>query len=709
MMPPNTDLKHALTEPVAIILLGIASFYCVVGWHTLDPTNIEWLPGSDPMIYFLGWDFFRHSPWEFPLGANPRYGIGISSSILYSDSIPLLAFLFKPFSSLLPEPFQYFGIWTLLCFTLQGWMGWKLIGLVTNKPIIRFFSAGIFIFSPPFFLRVGGHIALSGHWIILAALFLTISPSKETRWHPIKWIALCAAASLIHTYFLLIALVLWFTDALNRIFFFHYNKLDIIVEGLVVIGTSILCLWQAGLFLVATDSFSIGGYGTFRMNLLSIFDASGWSYILPDIPENLGDYEGFNFLGLGALSALLLILLTTIKKKQLLSIHKHHIFLLLTLILFFIIAITNKISIADSEINIPIPETLLHMANMFRASGRFFWPVYYVLLICIISGLIKLYKEKASALLIVFFIIQVVDTSAGWLEKKKHLTENSKYWQPPFKSEFWNIVPERYDKIRLIEPANNATTSDWYKLAYFSAINKMGTDSISIARIDSNKLKIAQQSAFTALTTGEYDKDSLYILKKKHLPLANLSLHAEEDMLGQVDGIYVVAPNWNGCDQCPKIAAAIIIQTVQIDQTLHFNVKSLGPNYLASGWSPPESWGVWSEGPLAKLNIPINTGKDKLLQLDIDAHAFLQGTKNQIVKVHINSHLVGTIEFSIKKNRQINSFPIPAYAFDKENSNKLAVTFKIASPIQPPTMGDSVDNRSLGIGLLNLTVREAEK
>ena len=37
------------------------------------------------------------------------------------------------------------------------------------------------------------------------------------------------------------------------------------------------------------------------MNLLSPIDQAGWSLILPDLPKASGDYEGFNYLGLGVL------------------------------------------------------------------------------------------------------------------------------------------------------------------------------------------------------------------------------------------------------------------------------------------------------------------------------------------------------------------------------------------------------------------------
>jgi hypothetical protein len=56
----------------------------------------------------LGWYFFQNDIWRFPLGSNPNYGEEIASSIVYTDSIPILAFLFKSIRSLIPGNFQYF-------------------------------------------------------------------------------------------------------------------------------------------------------------------------------------------------------------------------------------------------------------------------------------------------------------------------------------------------------------------------------------------------------------------------------------------------------------------------------------------------------------------------------------------------------------------------------------------------------------------------
>ena len=83
--------------------IGALAFLTVVGLPVLDPTNIAWLSEDDLAAHFMGWQFYRNGPFTNPIGLNPLYGLEISNSIVYSDSIPLLAIIFKPFNSLLPD------------------------------------------------------------------------------------------------------------------------------------------------------------------------------------------------------------------------------------------------------------------------------------------------------------------------------------------------------------------------------------------------------------------------------------------------------------------------------------------------------------------------------------------------------------------------------------------------------------------------------
>lgn len=703
-----TDARNSVGT-VAVFCLSVASFLLVIGGAALDPMNIEWLPGSDPKTHFLGWDFFRYSPWSFPIGANPRYGLEISSSILYSDSIPLLAFLFKPFSALLPEPFQYLGIWLLLCFVLQGWFAWKLIGLSVTSVSVRFFGAGLFVIAPSFLMRLDCHIALAGHWLVLAGLYLVVNPAKERLRHPALWVALCAVTALVHTYLLLMVLALWFADVLNRFSLLGQRSLRPVGEAVLMGSVALFCLWQAGLFTVGADSFSSGGYGYYRMNLLAPIDAGGWSMVLPDMPQGRGDYEGFNYLGLGALIALAAALVTTLRQPKLLLPPRQTLMLPVVLLLLFAFAVTNKLAVGGHELTFPLPPPLLDVANMFRASGRLFWPVLYAALFGIISVLVRGYGQAATAfILAICFVIQIADTYPGWAARRDHTSWNWEAWEPLLYAEFWDAVPTRYDKVRLVMPQNHHC--HWGTFAYFAARNGMSTDAIYTARVDEERLKRAQDRALSTIVSGNYDRDSVYILEERYLTLAALNLRSDDDVLAKIDDFYVVAPGWRRCATCAQIPGEIqlsdVLPQLHLGESLSFNTQGPGESYLARGWSIIEPWGVWSDGPVAIMVLPIPEYHSADLQLWLDAQALIAPAQpTQSVRILVNGVYAGTMAFSMADNRRRRSIRVPAEALAGGGQQHLLVQLEIDSPARPADLGmNNEDKRELGIGLFNLTL-----
>lgn len=138
--------KYGLSIIAAV--LGALCFIGIYGVDILNPTYDAWLlQGGDLTIHYIGWEFFRVSDWQFPIGLMDRICYPNSVSIIFTDSIPVLAVLFKLFSSFLPETFQYFGWWALLCFILQGVFSTNLIYLylqgtydkrMAEKPCLQF-------------------------------------------------------------------------------------------------------------------------------------------------------------------------------------------------------------------------------------------------------------------------------------------------------------------------------------------------------------------------------------------------------------------------------------------------------------------------------------------------------------------------------------------------------------------------------------------
>src|SRR3982751_4213177 len=92
-------IDHRLADVLLAVFVGGAAFLAIVGPQVLDVTNIGWLTqAGDSFTHYLGWEFFRRSPWTWPPGLNPDYGLQFSSSIIFSDSVPLLALALKLFS-----------------------------------------------------------------------------------------------------------------------------------------------------------------------------------------------------------------------------------------------------------------------------------------------------------------------------------------------------------------------------------------------------------------------------------------------------------------------------------------------------------------------------------------------------------------------------------------------------------------------------------
>ena len=90
--------KFFINNRINFLFLSV-SFICLVavlGVENIAFQSTAWLYGNnDASIFQLGWYFFQNDIWRFPLGSNPNYGDGIASSIVYTDSIPILAFIFN--------------------------------------------------------------------------------------------------------------------------------------------------------------------------------------------------------------------------------------------------------------------------------------------------------------------------------------------------------------------------------------------------------------------------------------------------------------------------------------------------------------------------------------------------------------------------------------------------------------------------------------
>jgi hypothetical protein len=102
--------------------MGVLIFLMIYGWTPLEVQNDAWIMAGydevDIKQHYAGWLAFRKSEWTFPLGMAQDMAVGTGTIISFTDSIPWVAMFFKLFRNVLPETFQYFGIYTGLCYIL---------------------------------------------------------------------------------------------------------------------------------------------------------------------------------------------------------------------------------------------------------------------------------------------------------------------------------------------------------------------------------------------------------------------------------------------------------------------------------------------------------------------------------------------------------------------------------------------------------------
>ncbi|MCG7375262.1 DUF6311 domain-containing protein [Pseudomonas luteola] len=528
---------------ISPVVLGVLAFLFVVGPRVLLPTNIAWLANGDPSQHFLGWQFFRNSPWQIPVGLNYNFGLDLKNSIVFTDSNPILAFIFKPLSPFLPKVFQYFGFWLLICFILQSWFGWKLATLISKNKLICLLSSGIFLFSPIFLNRLTVHLSLSGHFLVLAALYLSLRSNQGKR--TCFWALTLSITALTHAYLLLMVLIIWASDLVNRLIKKNNSLSKSIIEFFIVLLITLILCWQAGYFSVSGGSVA-NGYGIYRMNILSPFDPDNWSYVLQDIPGTQDRLESFNFIGTGVI-ILLLIGTISISGIKVFSIFYYNLPLLFSVIGLFFFSLSNNIGFGPYNFTYPIHDSIYEIANIFRASARFFWPAYYLIFLTAIYLTVKFNgSKKATILLSVALIIQIADMSKTIISihRTMMITPNSK-WESPLKDSFWDYAGKKYTKLRVIPLYNNFP--NWNVLADYASSYGMATDAVYLARIDVKKVDLINSRNAQMINSGDYSKDSLYIVSPDHVDQVKSHLKTVDKLI-KVDGFNVIAPNCEICE-----------------------------------------------------------------------------------------------------------------------------------------------------------------
>jgi len=695
---------------IFFILVSLSLSIILFGPENFKFTNTSWITHYDMLGNQIAWKFFYNDDWHFPLGKNPNYGIEIGSSITFTGAVPLISIILKVFKDFLPSNFQFFSFWIFLCFFCQLLFSYLIIYHYTQNKKYSVISSFIFLLSPVLLYRIPLHFALVGHWIILASFFAETIKKEKIRFY--YWISILTLSSLIHFYFTLMLSLIYTVFVFDR-FLINKKFLKLLKEIFIPFSFLLFIMYLSGYFEIPlTDSLG-HGYGYYKANVLSFFNPASkiynisWSNFLPSFPVIGGEHEGFGYLGLGGIILFILLFFYLVKREPLLNFKKNRPYYLLVII-FFIIAISNTINFGSFLLlDVSVPKFLYAPLSVARASGRFIWPIYYLILI---AGLVLIYKKietKKNALLILIIIlfIQIIDISSGLKNyvNSRIFLRNEKF---TLNDPIWNLISRDFEIIRITYLKNSPNVLPQMAGILLNG-NFKKTDIFALGRINRNKASVYRNKTYEHFRNNKLDKNTIFIVNDKN-HLRNLKFLFKESNNGFFfrNNLWILIPNYknkmnkNDWNEFDKIDFVEIFSGKE--KKIHFNDEE---SIIGLGWTHNlKSSGAWTEGNEANLIFKFKNYELKNYTLRFKIKSVMTNNTDKLnVHIRLNGELVKELFFDRFTNNNNKFIDITLKKEDlKRELHK--VDFIIKNPVSPVSLFESPDGRELGILLESIKI-----
>jgi len=509
------------------IILGMLFFVMIYGVNVLNPFYTDWLFGKakDLSQHYLGWEFYRKGAWTFPIGMTDQIAYPTYTSVIFTDSIPLFAVFFKLLSPFLPDSFQYFGWWGIVCFALQAFFAVKILREFSVGRLQALIGCVFFVISPTVIEKMFRHTALGGHWIILASIYLFVTHQKNYNNIPkttIQWGIIGGLIAAIHLYYLPMCGI--FVGVYVLCSFFKEKRINIryVIPFVSFMVTLLVNTYLLGGFSSAADMGS-DGLGDYSFNLNGFFNEKGYSrFFEPLKTYKDGQYEGFAYLGLGIFVlmavAAVYMLIRFIKDKRLCD--KNNLiymvaYAFISVILIFFSA-SPQVTFNDKLIfEFPDIDIIIKYWSVFRSSGRMIWPVCYLIILSVIvcnDRLSKIISDKkgisrymAVIILSVCTILQVADLSQTLHEQRKNFAAKVNY-SSPLKEKVWQHISNNENIEHVVCASNHFETIDYLNMAKYAHDNDLTMNNFYFAR----GIDIRENLKYSL---GHLDDKSIYIFK----------------------------------------------------------------------------------------------------------------------------------------------------------------------------------------------------
>lgn len=530
--------------------LGFITFAFVYGFRIVNCFDDAWLlNGGDLSQHYLGWCLYRNSEWTFPIGLTPEYVWPYKISFMYADVIPLCAVFFKLLSPLLPETFQYFGIWGLICYILQGGLAAVLLHRFIPSAWLSGIFSLFFVFGFQLMYRMFTHTALGAQWILLLAFILLFSKDLLPNRIAWRWIwglmgALCVW---IHGYFVPMVFLIMLT-ALYQYWWKTGEKKECLFLIVCYVFNVFASMWILGAFSLPLAAWATN-LGVFGANLDTFFNpilppASQNPILLPEsrfmpmYPVVDGQQEGYAYLGLGGIILVLAAFLKTFwESLRGEGICVGYAPLVVLCLVCMILAIFPKVSWHDNVIfQVHYPHLIESVLSIFRCSGRFIWIPAYMLLLFSLVKLAGRQKEnmcqKVGIVVSLFLLaLQVADFSPAVRNIHQNIYDGlGRYYIARHDGKEFHATGEGRGMLNGFEIVNELMKKHKYVaytdchydkvdysmvISYYAYKNKVKLKLFYLNRMPMGHIMAEQDVLQSELRAGTPREDTLYVIFDK--------------------------------------------------------------------------------------------------------------------------------------------------------------------------------------------------
>lgn len=514
-------------------LLGALVFVALYGVRVLDPTCVDWIlnnPSPDPSQHYLGWAFFRRSTARLPyLGANYSAIYPYRTSILFTDSIPLLALLFKCLSPILPDRFQYFGWWGLACYALQGGLAQAILarlGGVRKEQTARGWAtvagAGIVVLFPALTMRMFAHTALAANWLILLAVWLWLQSDRllpTTHRACLVWAGMGILCAGIHLYYLPMVGIVLVGYAVRR---------GLQKRGAAAVLLPVLCFCAAaGAELVILGAFA-ANFAGYSNGYLSGADLL--NLVVPGIEAS---WEQNVYIGLGAVAVLVLAAVSLVVacvrgKIRFGAFCRRHggwvIAGTAVLVLDVVAATGNTLTLGGHTLGtIPIPQALMDFWAMFSSCARLAWLAGLLLALLACGVVLRLWNGRAAVILLAAGALL-----QGYGQREELANRFSRYHdaetytnQTILTDPAWETLGEQGQFSHLAFVSFDFEHDEFWDLAAFAADHGWTSNSFYMGHMDGNLAAVTLAGEMNTLSP-----DTLYVfIDEDELARDSFGLH----------------------------------------------------------------------------------------------------------------------------------------------------------------------------------------